>query len=170
MKRLLLFTASAVLLLAGCDKESIQKDAAPNETPAAPSIAYEPLLILNDEVGPFSLIRLDTVKILAYQARSGTMNLLDGVLKYPESPDYVTIERAYSFGSSRYVLIVSTGEFGLSCPAATYVLSFDTKQEYVDGHSEIEGCSQIVESLSEENKLTIKKDGKATIVYNGIVK
>ncbi|MDH0894863.1 MULTISPECIES: hypothetical protein [unclassified Pseudomonas] len=169
MKASPLLIASAFFIMAGCDNND-QKSTQEEEANNAPSIAYEPLLISDDKVGPFSLTRLDTMNVLAYQARSGTMNLMEAIVEDPESTGYVALKNAYSFGPNRYVLVVSTGELGMSCPAHTYALSFDTKLEYVDGHSEIEGCSEIIESLSEGNKLTIKKDGKSTVVYNGIVK
>lgn len=172
MRKLLSIIASTTLILAGCEnksQESIQNKAISADI-TAPSIAYDPLRVSNNEAGPFSIIYQDTVTLLSYQARSGTMNLMGSILENPELTGYVAINKAYSFGAHRYVLVVSTGELGVSCPARTYVLSFDTKQESVDGYSEIEGCSEVVESLSEGNKLTIKKDGKATIVYNGIAK
>lgn len=169
MGRTLLFAIFSLSLI-GCDNQGVEKDKSQNDVHAAPPIAYEPLLISENKVGPFSIIFHDTMTLLGYQARSGTINLMESVATYPDAIGYIAIEKAYSFGANKYVLIVSTGENGLSCPATTYVLSFDAKQEHVDGHSEIEGCSEIVESLSEGNKLTIKKDGKATLVYNGTIK
>ncbi len=97
------------------------------------------------------------------------MNLLESVVEYADSTGYVTIEKAYAFGPNKYVLIVSTGENGMSCPATTYVLSFDTQSEHVDGKASIDGCSEEVESFAEGNKLSIKKEGETTVVFNGKV-
>jgi hypothetical protein len=57
----------------------------------------------------------------------------------------------------------------MSCPATTYVLSFDTQSEYVDGNASIDGCSEIVEAFADGNKLSIKKEGETTVVFNGKV-
>lgn len=97
------------------------------------------------------------------------MNLLESVVEDPEATGYVTIEKAYAFGTNKFVLIVSTGESGNSCPATTYVLSFDNQSEHVDGKASIDGCSEVVEAFAEGNKLSIKKEGAATIVFNGKV-
>lgn len=139
-------------------------------TPGAPSISYESLQVSDDSAGPFSTAYRGMGAALNYQSRAGVMNLMEAVVEDPELTGYVKIEKAYAFGPSQYVLIVSTGEGGRACPASTYALSFDTKSESVDGITEVEGCSEMVEAISEGNKLTVKKDGAATIIYNGTVK
>ncbi|HQW54331.1 MAG TPA: hypothetical protein PLU69_10345, partial [Acinetobacter sp.] len=82
---------------------------------------------------------------------------------------YVEVQRAYQFGD-KYVLVVSTGENGTSCPATTYAFVYDTKGESVTSQTNIDGCSEIVESFAEGNKLTIKKEGEPTVIYNGEIK
>jgi hypothetical protein len=136
----------------------------------APTIAYEPVLVSGDEAGPFKVTAMDSGNAINYQSRAGVMNLLEAVVDYPDSTGYVVIQKAYGFGPNKYVLVVSTGESGGSCPATTYVLSFDTKSEHVDGKASIDGCSEEVESFADGNKLSIKKEGATTVVYNGTVK
>lgn len=170
MNKPLSITACTLILLAGCDQESTHKYLGKNESPVAPTISYVPILASDDEAGPFSIVRLDTTNLLGYQARSGTMNLMEAVTDHPDLMGYIVINKVYSFGPDRYVLIVSTGESGLSCPATTYAISFDTKREYVDGVTGIDGCAETLDSLAEGNKLTIKKDGEATVIYNGVIK
>ncbi|WP_255263391.1 hypothetical protein [Pseudomonas aegrilactucae] len=82
---------------------------------------------------------------------------------------YVGVEKAYAFGG-KYLLVVSTGESGMSCPATTYAFTYDSASESVTGKTEIDGCSENVEALAEGNKLTVKKEGKASVFYNGDVK
>lgn len=97
------------------------------------------------------------------------MNVMESVVEDLDATGYVAVEKAYAFGD-KYLVVVSTGEFGMSCPATTYAFTFDTAGEYVSGKAEIDGCSENVEVLTEGNKLTIKKEGKPSIFYNGIVK
>jgi hypothetical protein len=137
--------------------------------PTAPAIAYSPELISDDAAGPFTVEHMDLGTALNYQSRAGILNLMESVVEDPESTGYVKIEKAYSFGPNKYVLIISTGESGNSCPASTYVISFDTKGEYVDGKASIDGCSEVVEAFADANKLSIKKEGETTVVYNGKV-
>ncbi len=137
--------------------------------PAAPSIAYESILVSGSSAGPFSIASMDMGSAITYQSKAGLMNLLESVVEDPEATGYVTIEKAYAFGPNKFVLIVSTGESGNSCPATTYVLSFDNQSEHVDGKASIDGCSEVVEAFAEGNKLSIKKEGAATIVFNGKV-
>jgi hypothetical protein len=136
----------------------------------APAVAYEAILVSGKEAGPFTVTPIDGGNAINYQSRAGVMNLLESVVDYPDGTGYVVIEKAYAFGPNKYVLVVSTGESGNSCPATTYVLSFDTKSEFVDGKASIDGCSEEVESFADGNKLSIKKDGETTVVYNGTVK
>ncbi|MBD9415242.1 hypothetical protein IB234_11825 [Pseudomonas sp. PDM16] len=170
MKKLLSITACILILLAGCNQENTPKEPGKIEAPAAPMTSYVPIFVSGNEAGPFSIIRLDTTNLLGYQARSGTMNLMEAVTDHPDLMGYIVINKVYSFGPDRYVLIVSTGENGRSCPATTYAISFDTKNEYVDGATGIDGCAEALDSLAEGNKLTIKKDGAATVIYNGVIK
>ncbi|CAM3883315.1 putative lipoprotein [Pseudomonas reidholzensis] len=136
-----------------------------NLAPTAPSVAYQPLLISGEEAGPFTLDGLH----INYQSRAGVMDVMEQVLEEPEYATYVVIEKAYAFGPDKFVLVISTGESGNSCPATTYAVSFDTKTESVDGKASVDGCSENVESLADGNKLIVKKEGAATAVYNGSV-
>lgn len=136
-----------------------------NLAPSAPSIAYQPVLISGDGIGPFTLNGLE----INYQSRAGVMDVMTQVMEEPEYATYVVVEKAYAFGPNKFVLVISTGESGNSCPATTYAVSFDTRTESVDGKTSIDGCSEIVESLADGNKLIIKKDGASTEVYNGVV-
>lgn len=137
-----------------------------NLVPPAPSITYQPILVSGSEIGPFSISGHE----INYQSRAGVMNIMEQVIDEPEYATYVAIEKAYAFGPNKFVLIISTGEGGNSCPATTYAVSFDTKTESVDGKTSIDGCSETVDSLADGNKLIIKKDGASTEVYNGLVK
>ena len=137
-----------------------------NLTPAAPSVTYQPVLISGDQAGPFTV----GSEAINYQSRAGVMNILEQVLEDPELSTYVVVEKAYAFGPDRYVLIISTGEGGRACPATTYAVSFSTTTESVEGSATVDGCSEAVDSLAQDNKLTIKKDGVATEIFNGIVR
>ena len=137
-----------------------------NLAPAAPSIAYEVGLVSGEEIGPFTINDQE----INYQSRAGVMNIMEQVIDEPEYATYVAIEKAYAFGPNKFVLVISTGEGGNSCPATTYAVSFDTQTESVDGKTSIDGCSETVDSLADGNKLIIKKDGVSTEVYNGLVK
>ncbi|RYY80202.1 MAG: hypothetical protein EOO69_03660 [Moraxellaceae bacterium] len=145
------------------------------EEPSAPSMAYEPLYVSDtgvgyDEVFTFSDRGEGLMgQAIDYQSRAGTINIMEQVVDDIEATGYVKVEHAYKFGD-KYVLVVSTGENGNSCPATTYVFTYDKKVESVTGKSEIDGCSEMVESFAESNKLIVKKEGKASVIYNGEVK
>ena len=144
------------------------------EVPAAPSMSYEALYVSESAVGYDDLFVLQDIpdsmsKALIYQTRAGQHNIMEEVVEDPEAIGYVDVERAYKFGN-KYVLIVSTGENGTSCPATTYAFSYDIKSESVTGKTIIEGCSEVVEAFADGNKLTVKKEDKPTIIYNGEVK
>jgi hypothetical protein len=137
---------------------------------AAPIMSYEQLIVSNGAVGDtFSVQPLESGNAINYLSRAGVINILEYVVEYPDATGYVAIEKAYSFGT-KYVLIVSTGEGGASCPATTYAIAFDSKTESVTGKVEIDGCSENIESLSDGNKLVVKKDGAASVFFNGEVK
>ncbi|PWB32358.1 hypothetical protein DCO48_13545 [Pseudomonas sp. SDI] len=134
--------------------------------PAAPTIAYQAVLISGDEVGPFTINGTE----INYQSRAGVMNIMEQVIDEPEYATYVGVEKAYAFGPNKYVLVISTGEGGNACPATTYAVSFDTQSESIDGKTSVDGCSETVDSLADGNKLIVKKDGASTEIYNGLVK
>lgn len=144
--------------------------AAAQLAPAAPSVTYAPLPVSDAGTGPFTLQQMGMGSALNYPSRAGVVNLMAAIVEEPEYTGYVTLEKAYAFGPSRYVLVISTGEGGNACPASTYVFSFDSSAEQVDGKQQVDGCSEMVESLAEGNTLTIKKEGSASVVYNGQVK
>lgn len=160
-----------VAVIAGCSKppeEPAQSQAqATPIPPAAPTMSYEPLIVTDDSAADlFHVSALDIGSAINFQSRGGMINVLESVAQSPDATGYVKIEKAYRFGE-KYVLVVSTGENGKSCPATTYAFAFDTKTESVTGKTEIDGCSESVESLSDGNKLTVKKDGAASTFYNG---
>ncbi len=195
MKNILIVNALiSTLILSACDKPQKIEQQPPTpqteqtiqasseikpiqEEPAAPSMSYEPIYVSDEGVGYDNIFTLEdrvlediTSKAIMYQSRAGSINLREQVVNDANNLfGYLIVERAYKFGD-KYVLVISTGENGNSCPATTYAFTFNTKNESVTGKTEIDGCSEIVESLAEGNKLTIKKDGKATVVYNGEVK
>lgn len=142
--------------------------------PAAPSMSYEALYVSESGIGYDDLFVLQDIpdsmsKALIYQTRAGQHNIMEEVVEEPEAIGYVELERAYKFGN-KYVLVVSTGENGNSCPATTYAFSYDIKSESVTGKTIIDGCSEVVEAFADGNKLTVKKEEKPTIIYNGEVK
>ncbi|MCJ8206810.1 hypothetical protein [Pseudomonas sp. RGM2987] len=139
------------------------------QEPAAPGVAYETVTVGEDSAGPFTTQSMDLGTALNYPSRAGVVNVMESIVEEPEYTGYVAIEKAYKFGPTKYVLVISTGEGGNACPASTYVFTFDTKTEQVDGKSVVEGCSEGVEALAQGNKLTIKKDGAQTVVYNAVV-
>ncbi len=195
MKNILIVnTLISTLILSACDKPQKTEQPPPTpqneqtiqtasdiklkqEEPAAPSMSYEPIYVSDEGVGYDNIFTLEdrgsedsTSKAIMYQSKAGSINVMEQVVDDVDNLfGYLIIERAYKFGN-KYVLVISTGENGNSCPATTYAFTYDTKEESVTGKTEIDGCSEIIESFAEGNKLTIKKDGKATIVYNGEIK
>lgn len=142
--------------------------------PAAPSMSYEALFVSDEGVGYDHIFALQDIpdmmgQALMYQSKAGLTNIMQEVVEDPEGLGYLKLERAYKFGD-QYVLVVSTGENGNSCPATTYAFAYNVKSEEVSGKTEIEGCSEVVEAFAEGNKLTVKKDGKPTIIYNAEIK
>lgn len=142
--------------------------------PAAPSMSYEALYVSDSGVGYDNVFLLQDIpdsmsKALIYQTKAGPHNIMEDVVEDPEALGYLKLERAYKFGN-KYVLVVSTGENGNSCPATTYAFTYDSKIESVTSKTTVEGCSVIVEALADGNKLTVKKEDKPTIIYNGEVK
>lgn len=137
--------------------------------PALPGVAYEPLPVSAERAGPFTTQTQGTGTALNYQTRAGVVNVMEAIVEEAEYTGYVAIEKAYTFGPSRYVVVVSTGEGGNACPASTYVFSLDAKAERVDGKREVDGCSELVEVVVEGNRLMVKKEGGGTVVFNGVV-
>jgi len=137
--------------------------------PVAPGTTYEVVTVGEDSAGPFTTQGMDLGTALNYPSRAGVINVMESIVDEPEYTGYVAIEKAYKFGPTKYVLVISTGEGGNACPASTYVFTFDTKTEQVDGKTAVEGCSEGIEALTEGNKLTVKKDGAATVIYNAVV-
>lgn len=153
-----------VLSLSGCEK-------AEKNNIESPSVEYKQLIVNADASvdNLFSMRTLDTGYSIDYQTRAGKVNLLDYVLEYPDASGYVSLEKAYIFGD-RYILIVNTGEYGASCPATTYAIGIDSKSESVTGKENIDGCSEVIETFSDGNKLVVKKEGATSTFINGEVK
>ena len=160
MKKRICFTAFTILMLSALDNSF-----------AAPSVQYKPLTVTNEGIG--DVFHFATREMggsaINYIARIGVMNVMEQVVPDVDATGYVSVVKAYAFGD-KYLLVVSTGELGMSCAANTYAFTFDTAGEYVSGKKDIDGCSEEVEVLAEGNKLIVKKDGEASIFYNGIVK
>lgn len=164
-----LLSAALGLALIGCSGSTAKDNNISTQasTPVVPTISYQSLVVSGEGVGPFSLAPFQEGigSAINYQSRMGVINVFEQVVQDPTTTGYVTVEKAYSFGD-KYVLIVSTGESGLSCSATTYAFIFDTKTESVTGKTTIDGCSETVDSLADGNKLTIKKEGAPMIIYN----
>ncbi|WP_260963157.1 hypothetical protein [Pseudomonas citri] len=137
--------------------------------PAPPGVAYETLPATSERAGPFTTQTQETGTALNYQTRAGVVNVMESIVEQPEYTGYVAIEKAYTFGPGKYVVVVSTGEGGNACPASTYVFSFDAKAERVEGTRAVEGCSELVEAGVEGNRLVVKKEGGGVVVVNGVV-
>lgn len=145
--------------------------ASPQAQPEAPAVKYEPLLVSDTGIGDvfhFSQRELGGMSI-DYLSRAGVVNIMDSVVEDPDATAYVKVEKTYAFGD-KYLFVVSTGEGGMSCPATTYAFTFDASREYVSGKTEIDGCSESVDTFADGNKLTVKKEGEASVFYNGLVK
>ena len=145
-----------------------------HEAQIAPAVAtrYEQLPISDSDIGGIftsGYSSTDHIPVLAYVSSQGPINLLETVLDDLEASGYVSVAKAYAFGN-KYLFIISTGEHGRSCDATTYAFSFDRAQEQVSGKALIDGCSETVESFSEGNKLTVKKEGAVSVFFNGEVK
>jgi hypothetical protein len=158
------------LVLVGCDKQS-GSVVPTTSAPAAPSVTYKPLIVSGSGVGNVFTFsnRAMGGRAINYQSRTGAVNVMDFVVDNPDDTGYIGVEKAYAF-DEKYLLIVSTGENGMSCPATTYAFTYDSESESVTGKKQIDGCSENVETLTEGNKLTVKKEGQTTIFYNGEVK
>lgn len=150
--------------LSGCDK-------AEKNHIESPSVEYKQLVVGTDSSvdNLFAIRTLESGYSIDYHTRGGMINLLDYALEHPDASGYVSIEKAYTFGD-RYILIVHTGENGLSCPATTYAIGIDSKSESVTGKEKIDGCAEVIETFSEGNKLVVKKEGAASTFINGEVK
>lgn len=167
--KLAIASIAAALILTGCNNTTQDANTTTEQVavPSAPTISYEQLLVSDEAVGPFTLSPMEDSMGTAinYQARSGVLNVFELVADDVTTTGYVKVEKGYSFGD-KYVLVVSTGESGLSCPATTYAFVFDTKSESVSGKTTVDGCSEAVDSLADGNKLTVKKEGTPTIIFN----
>ncbi len=193
MKNILIVnTLLSTLLLSACDKpqkieqhpstpkneptSSAASEITPkSEEPSAPSMSYKPIYVSDDGIGYDNIFTIEdrgedfTGKAIVYQSKAGAINIMEQVAEDVDALGYVEVQRAYQFGD-KYVLVVSTGENGTSCPATTYAFVYETKGESVTSQTNIDGCSEIVESFAEGNKLTIKKEGEPTVIYNGEIK
>ena len=141
-------------------------------TPEAPKVKYESLTVSETEIGngDFHINRMaDSMGTsIDFLTPAGMDNILEQVVEEPEYLGYVKVEKAYKF-SDQYLLVVSTGESGNSCPATTYVIGYDTKSHSVSGSKKLESCSENIEAMSEGNKLTVKKENESSVFYNAVV-
>ncbi|WP_233459489.1 hypothetical protein [Pseudomonas bijieensis] len=92
--------------------------------PAPPGVAYQPLPVNAERAGPFTTQTEAMGTALNYQSRAGVMNVMESIVEQAEYTGYVTIEKAYTFGPSKYVLVVSTGEGGQRVPGVDLCIQF----------------------------------------------
>ncbi|MFC4621049.1 zinc ribbon domain-containing protein [Comamonas nitrativorans] len=125
---------------------------------------YEPLFLSENETG--QLFQISSYpKNIIYK----NTNLLDYLFEDTDMIGYLGFEKIYQFGKN-YIFIISTGENGKICPATTYAFQVDTAADSISDKHKIDGCSENVETFSEGNKLMVKKEGDASIFYNGEVR
>ena len=142
--------------------------------PAAPSMSYEALYVSDSGVGYDNVFLLQDIpdsisQALIYQTKAGPYNIMEDIVEDSQYMGYLELEKAYKFGN-KYVLVVSTGEGGNSCPATTYIFSYDIKSESVTGKTDIDSCSELVEAFADGNKLIVRKDEESIIIHHGEVK
>lgn len=165
-----IFSLLIIAALAGCNKNTDDTNKIKTQTstlPAAPSVAYEQLIVTDNIIANVFTISEDS-RSINYQSRAGAINVLEKVLEDVDLAGYIKVEKAYKF-AEKYIIIFSTGEKGASCPATTYAFAFDTKTESVIGKKELDGCSENIESFSEGNKLIIKKEGSSSTFFNASI-
>lgn len=140
--------------------------------PEVPKVKYENLRISDSEIGNGDFHLSNPAEYeghaIFYLTPAGMDNILEQVVEEPEYLGYLAVEKAYKF-DDKYVLVVSTGESGNSCPATTYVIGYDTKSHSVSGSKKLESCSENIEAMSEGNKLTVKKENESLVFYNAVV-
>lgn len=140
--------------------------------PEVSKVKYENLRISDSEIGNGDFHLSNPAEYeghaIFYLTPAGMDNILEQVVEEPEYLGYLAVEKAYKF-DDKYVLVVSTGESGNSCPATTYVIGYDTKSHSVSGSKKLESCSENIEAMSEGNKLTVKKENESLVFYNAVV-
>lgn len=141
--------------------------------PEAPKVKYENLRISDSEIGNGDFHLSNPAEYeghaIFYLTPAGMDNILEQVVEDTEYLGYLKVEKAYKF-SDQYMLIISTGESGNSCPATTYVIGYDTKSNSVSGFKKFESCTEdVLEFMSEDNKLVIKKENESFTFYNASV-
>ena len=132
-------------------------------THSASAQKYEPVFLSENDDGHLFKISSYPKKIIYKNT-----NLLDYLFEDTDMIGYLAFEKTYQFGEN-YIFIISTGENGNSCPATTYAFQVDTAANRISDKHEIDGCSENVETFSEGNTLMVKKEGNASIFYNGEV-
>ena len=141
-------------------------------TQEAPKVKYESLRISKTEIGNGDFYLPDPAEdksnAIFYLTPAGMDNILEQVLEDHTLAGFIVVEKAYKF-DDKYVLVISTGEYGRSCPATTYVIGYDTNSNSVSGVKKFESCSESIEAITEDNKLTVKKDDEALIFYDAAV-
>lgn len=135
------------------------------------SLEYKKLVVTDTSIGDIFHLQqrgdLDGIAI-NHPSRRGIVNLMESVVDDANLTGYVHIEAAYQFGD-KYLISVSTGEGGRSCPATTYAFTYDAILEHVTGKAEVDGCSENMIIHAEKNKLILKKEGAQSIFYDGQV-
>lgn len=145
------------------------EDVLDHTTAGDAGLAYQQADINEDNIdGLFHTRAVASGTTLTYQSRAGVVDLLEEVVQYPDAVGYLALESGYRFGD-RYVLVVSTGENGMSCPATTYAIGFDLLEERVTGARVIDGCDETVATAVDGNQLNVSKEGEAQVFVDGIV-
>ncbi|MDY6468668.1 DUF2939 domain-containing protein [Acinetobacter faecalis] len=141
--------------------------------PEAPKVKYKSLIITDTEIGNGDFHLSDPATYnghaIFYLTPAGMDNILEQAIEYPDALGYLQVEKAYKFNNN-YVLVISTGENGLSCPATTYVIGYDSTSHSVTGSKKMDSCTEdSIETLTDGNKLTVKKDDEVLTFYNANV-
>lgn len=133
---------------------------------------YVPLEVSADGIGGLLQLRhrgeLGGVAIERATAR-GAINLMESVVPDVGLTGYVHVNAAYRYGDSLVLLVVSTGEYGQSCPATTYAFSYDLREERVASTAVVDGCSEAVAVQTDAQRLIVRKEGAPTEFSGGLL-
>lgn len=164
-----MISLAILALLSSCGDKKKEENSATVAPTTAPPELYQEVQVADFGTGPFTISPIEEGMSYAlnYNTRDGEeINVLGSVVKDPTGLGLLTIEKMYSIGD-KYVAVVSTAERMPDCKATTYAFTFDSRSESVVGATNIAGCSEKVYVVVEGDKLTIKKDGKESVIVSG---
>lgn len=144
----------------------------PPGPPQGGSAQYVSLAVSDDSIGGVLQLRRRGESgsvAIEHATGRGTVNLLEAVVQDVDLTGYVQVNAAYRYGDRLVVLVLSTGEYGLACPATTYAVSYDLLAGRVTGATSVDGCSEDVAVQAEAQRLTVRKEGAPTVVQEGRV-